>query len=252
MALKTRVGIIGAGPAGLLLAHMLHLEGIESVVIERQTREAIEGTIKSGVLEHPAVELLEQVGLGARLRREGFEHRGIELAFGGQRHRIDLHELTDGKSIVVYPQHEVIKDLVSAVLANGTPIEFGVCDVSLHDLESDRPAIRYTTDGAEHEIHCDFIGGCDGFHGPSRMSIPAAVRKEHGKVYPAAWFGILCQAPPSSGKLIYAQSERGFALISTRSPTVQRMYFQCDPDARVDDWSEDRIWAEFRARLANE
>lgn len=252
MTPKTQVGIVGAGPAGLLLAHMLHLEGIESRIIERQTREAIEGTIKAGVLEHPTVELLDQLGLAARLRREGFEHRGIELAFGGRRHRIDLHALTGGKSIVVYPQHEVIKDLVSAVLANGTPIEFGVSDVSLHGVETDTPVIRYTMNGSAHEIPCDFIGGCDGFHGPSRMAIPAALRKEHGKVYPCAWFGILCQAPPSASELIYAQSDRGFALISTRSPTVQRMYFQCDPDVRVDDWSEDRIWAEFRARLANE
>ncbi|MBS0545846.1 MAG: 4-hydroxybenzoate 3-monooxygenase [Proteobacteria bacterium] len=248
---RTQVCIIGAGPAGLLLSHLLHRQGIASIIVEAQTREAIEGTIKAGVLEHPTVELLKQVGVGARMMRDGFEHHGIELAFGGKRHRIDLHELTGGKSIMVYPQHEVIKDLVAAVLANGTTIEFGVSDVSLHDIETTRPSIRYAKGGEPHEIQCDFIAGCDGFHGPSRQAIPAAIRQEHLKVYPCGWFGILCEAPPSSDELIYAQSDRGFVLVSTRTPKIQRMYFQCDPADNVNNWSEDRIWAEFRARLAN-
>lgn len=248
MTKKTQVGIIGAGPAGLLLAHMLHQQGIESIILEAQTRDAIEGTIKAGVLEHPTVQLLKQLGVGERMSRDGFEHRGIELAFGGKRHRIDLHELTDGKSIMVYPQHEVIKDLVAAVLANGTTIEFGVKDVSLHDVDSAQPSIRYTKDGEARQLQCDFIGGCDGFHGPSRQAIPAAIRQEHLKTYPCGWFGILCEAPPSSEELIYAQSDRGFVLISTRTPTVQRLYFQCDPNDKVENWSDDRIWAEFHAR----
>ena len=251
MIRKTQVGIIGAGPAGLLLSHLLHRQGIDSVIIESQTREAIEGTIKAGVLEHPTVELLKEVGVGERMVRDGFEHHGIELAFGGKRHRIDLHDLTGGKSIMVYPQHEVIKDLVAAVLANGTTIEFGVSDVSLNNVDTTKPSIHYAKGGEPHEIECDFIGGCDGFHGPSRQRIPAAQRVEHLKTYPCGWFGILCEAPPSSDELIYAQSDRGFVLISTRTPTIQRMYFQCDPADKVDNWSEDRIWAEFRARLAN-
>ena len=248
----TQVCIIGAGPAGLLLSHLLHRQGIASIIVETQMREAIEGTIKAGVLEHPTVELLKQVGVGERMVREGFEHHGIELAFGGKRHRIDLHELTGGKSITVYPQHEVIKDLVAAVLANGTTIEFGVSDVSLHDVTTTQPYIRYAKGGEPHEIRSDFIAGCDGFHGPSRQAIPAAQRVEHLKTYPCGWFGILCEAPPSSEELIYAQSDRGFVLVSTRTPTIQRMYFQCDPTDNVNNWSEDRIWAEFRARMAND
>ncbi len=250
--IKTQVGIIGAGPAGLLLSHMLHLQGIESFIIEQRSREDIEATIKAGVLEHPTVELLKQIGVGERMVKEGYVHNGIELSFGGKRHRIDLPELTGGKSITVYPQHEVIKDLVAAVLANGTTIEFGVSDVSLHDLESTQPGIRYTKNGEAQEIRADFIGGCDGFHGPSRQAIPANLREEHTKVYPCGWFGILCEAPPSSDELIYAQSDRGFVLVSTRTPTVQRLYFQCDPKDSVDNWSDERIWAEFRARLAND
>lgn len=249
---KTQVGIIGAGPAGLLLSHMLHLQGIESVIVEQRSREDIEATIKAGVLEHPTVELLKELGVGERMVREGYVHNGIELSFGGKRHRIDLPELTGGKSITVYPQHEVIKDLVAAVLANGTTIEFGVSDVSLNGIDGTQPSIRYSKDGEAREIQCDFIGGCDGFHGPSRQAIPATIRQEHLKVYPAGWFGILCEAPPSSDELIYAQSDRGFVLVSTRTPDVQRMYFQCDPNDSVDNWSDDRIWAEFRARLAND
>jgi p-hydroxybenzoate 3-monooxygenase len=249
---KTQVGIIGAGPAGLLLSHMLHLQGIESVIVEQRSREDIEATIKAGVLEHPTVELLKELGVGERMVREGYVHNGIELSFGGKRHRIDLPELTGGKSITVYPQHEVIKDLVAAVLANGTTIEFGVSDVSLNGIDGTQPSIRYTKDDEVREIQCDFIGGCDGFHGPSRQAIPASIRQEHLKVYPAGWFGILCEAPPSSEELIYAQSDRGFVLVSTRTPDVQRMYFQCDPNDSVDNWSDDRIWAEFRARLAND
>lgn len=251
MIRKTQVGIIGCGPAGLLLSHLLHRQGIESIIIETQTREAVEGTIKAGVLEYPTVELLKEVGVGERMLRDGFEHHGIELAFGGKRHRIDLHELTGGKSITVYPQHEVIKDLIGAVLANGTTIDFGVTDVELRNIETQQPSIVYAKGEEPYEIKCDFIAGCDGFHGPSRQAIPESKRVEHTKTYPCGWFGILCEAPPSSDELIYAQSDRGFVLVSTRTPTIQRMYFQCDPTDNVNNWSEDRIWEEFRARLAN-
>jgi len=249
---KTQVGIIGAGPAGLLLSHLLHLQGIESVIIESRQRDEIEATIRAGVLEYPTVELLKEIGVGERMVREGLFHDGIELAFGGKRHRIDFPELTGGKRITVYPQHEVIKDLVAARLESGGEIVFGVSEVSLHDIDSDKPVIRYVKDGEREELHCDFIGGCDGFHGPSRQAIPAALRQEHSKVYPYGWFGILCEAPPSSHELIYAQSDRGFVLVSTRTPSVQRHYFQCDPADKVENWSDDRIWAEFHARLAND
>ena len=267
MQSNTQVGIIGAGPSGLLLAHMLHQQGIASVVIEQRSREDIEATIKAGVLEHPTAELLQQLGVGTRMQREGHVHRGIELSFGGKRHRLDLEDLTGGKSITVYPQHEVIKDLVAAVLANGTPIIFGVSSVQLADFEdfnringvngvkseNTQPTLRYQDGaGADHTLHCDFIAGCDGYHGPARQAIPATLRQEHTRDYPCGWFGILCEAPPSSDELIYAQSDRGFVLVSTRTPTVQRLYFQCDPQDKVSNWPDERIWAEFHSRLAND
>lgn len=246
--MRTQVGIIGAGPAGLLLSHLLHLKGIDSVVIESRTRDEIESTIRAGVLEQGTMDLLQEVGLGTRMVAEGALHRGFELAFEGERHRIDLTDLT-GHAITVYAQHEVIKDLVAArVAAGGKPV-FGVSNTSLHDIESTKPSIRYEKDGDTCEIHCDFVIGCDGSQGPSRQAIPEAVRKDHQRLYPFGWFGILVEAPPSSDELIYARHDRGFALISTRSPTVQRMYFQCDPKDSVDNWSDDRIWSELHARL---
>lgn len=246
---RTQVCIIGAGPAGLLLAHLLGQHGVRSIVVERRARETIEGTVKAGVLEHPTIELFNRVGVGERMMREGFRHDGFELAFDGRRHRIDLSDLTDGKFIMVYPQHEVIKDLIAAVLASGTRIVFGAGDVALHDIDGAQPAVTWTSDGVQHRIDADFIAGCDGFHGPARQAIPTAQRIEHTRHYPCGWFGILCEAPPSSEELIYAQSERGFALISTRTPTVQRMYFQCDPNDNVNAWDDARIWEELQARV---
>ncbi len=249
MTIRTQVGIVGAGPAGLLLSHLLYLQGIESIVVEARTRDEIEGTIRAGVLEQGTVDLLTEIGVADRLKHEGFLHHGIELRFAGRGHRIDLTELTGGKSITVYAQHEVIKDLVKARLTAGGVIAFGAKDAKVHDIESDAPRIRYVKDGQPEEIVCQFVGGCDGFHGVCRDAIPEPARREYLRTYPFGWFGILAEAPPSSHELIYALHDRGFALVSTRSPTLQRLYFQCDPHDRVERWSDDRIWAEFRSRL---
>jgi p-hydroxybenzoate 3-monooxygenase len=249
--MRTQVGIVGAGPAGLLLSHLLHQRGIESVVLEARSQHDIESTIRAGVLEQGTMDLLNQAGLGARMQAEGALHHGFELAFEGQRRRIALTELT-GHSITVYAQHEVIKDLVAARLAADGALKFNVSNVSLHDFQdgSDRkPRIKYQHEGRDEVLECDFIIGCDGSQGVSRQQIPEAVRQDYQRIYPFGWFGILVEAPPSSEELIYARHDRGFALISTRSPGVQRMYFQCDPKDSADAWSDDRIWAELHARV---
>ncbi|MGK5077299.1 4-hydroxybenzoate 3-monooxygenase [Janthinobacterium sp. HLX7-2] len=249
--MRTQIAIIGAGPAGLLLSHLLHLEGIESVVLESRSRADIESTIRAGVLEQGTMDILTQAGVGERMRSEGALHQGIELAFGGARHRIDLSELT-GKAITVYPQHEVIKDLVAARLAAQGCLLFEVADVALHDTQTQRPRVTFRHGGAACKLEADFIIGCDGYHGVARPAMPAQeLRKNYQRIYPFGWFGILVESAPSSDELIYAQHERGFALVSTRSPTVQRLYFQCDPSDHVDNWSDDRIWAELHARLEN-
>jgi p-hydroxybenzoate 3-monooxygenase len=248
--MRTQVGIVGAGPAGLLLSHLLHLQGIDSVVLETRSREAIEATIRAGVLEQGTVDLLSETGVGERMQREGFLHHGIELRFGGTGHRIDLTALTGGKAITVYAQHEVIKDLVKARLDAGGEIHFSVEDVSVFDLKSTAPLIRFRKDGVLHELACDFIAGCDGSHGICRPSVPPRVLTTYERLYPFGWFGILAQAPPSTEELIYNLHERGFALVSTRSREIQRLYFQCDPKEDTAAWSDDRIWAELRARLA--
>jgi p-hydroxybenzoate 3-monooxygenase len=248
---RTSVAIIGAGPAGLLLAHLLGRDGIESVVLENRSREEIEATVRAGVLEQGTVDLLSEVGLGERVAREGAIHHGIRLRFAGATRRIDLSGLTGGRAITLYAQHEVIKDLVEARLAAGGAIEFGVHEVTLRDLETTAPTVRFRrSDGTEQVVGCDFVAGCDGYHGISRTSIPARSRVEHARGYPFGWFGILVDAPPASDELIYACHERGFALVSTRSPTLQRLYFQCDPADDVAAWTDDRIWEELHARLA--
>lgn len=246
--MRTQVAIIGAGPAGLLLSHLLHLQGIESVVLESRSRTEIEATIRAGVLEQGTMDILTQSGVGERMRKEGALHHGIELAFGGRRHRIDLTELT-GSAITVYAQHEVIKDLVAARLAAQGQLLFEVSQVALQDVQTGQPSINFMHDGQAQQLQADFVIGCDGFHGVSRPQIPEGVRQDYQRIYPFGWFGILVESAPSSDELIYAQHERGFALVSTRSPTVQRLYFQCDPKDQVDNWSDDRIWNELHTRL---
>jgi p-hydroxybenzoate 3-monooxygenase len=255
MQMRTQVGIIGAGPAGLLLSHILHLHGIQSVVLERNSRDDVEAIIKAGVLEQGTVDLMNEIGAGDRMMKEGFHHEGIILRFEGRDERIDFPSLTDGKAVTIYAQHDVNKDLIKVRLETGGDIRFESKDVSVYDLDSATPKIRFRSkqDGVTHdvtEITCDFIAGCDGTQGICRPSIPAGVLKVYERFYPFGWFGILCKAPPSSNELIYSMHQRGFVLVSTRSPNIQRMYFQCEPTDKVDNWSDDRIWAEFRARLA--
>jgi p-hydroxybenzoate 3-monooxygenase len=248
--MRTQIAIIGAGPAGLLLSHLLHLQGIESVVLESRSREEIEATIRAGVLEQGTMDILNDSGVGDRMRREGAVHHGIELSFSGQRHRIDFEELT-GQAITVYAQHEVIKDLVAARLAVGGDIQFGVSDTAIHAIDTSQPYVTYQHGGQAVRLDADFVIGCDGFHGVSRPTIPEALRQDYQRIYPFGWFGILVESAPSSKELIYAHHERGFALVSTRSPTVQRLYFQCDPKDDVNLWSDDRIWHELHARTEN-
>jgi p-hydroxybenzoate 3-monooxygenase len=247
--MRTQIGIVGAGPAGLLLSHLLHLDGIDSVVIESRSRQEIEATIRAGVLEQGTVDLLNRTGVGERMQREGFVHHGVYLRFGGKSHRIDFPSLTGGRSIMVYAQHEVIKDLVAARLAAGGKILFEVKDAAVYDLDTREPKVRFHHDGKLVELECDFIAGCDGFHGITRPSIPSRARREFTRVYPFGWFGILVEAPPSTDELIYAHHDRGFALVSTRSPEIQRLYLQCDPDDELKNWPDSRIWDELHARL---
>jgi p-hydroxybenzoate 3-monooxygenase len=246
---RTQVGIVGAGPAGLLLAHLLHGHGIESVVLELRSREYVEQRVRAGVLEHGTVELLSEAGVGERMQREGLVHHGIELRFDRRGHRIDFPALTGGRSITVYGQQEVVKDLIRARLDAGGALQFEVQDVSVHDLDSDQPAIRYFSGGAEQELRCDVIAGCDGFHGVCRPSVPEGALEEHEREYPFAWLGILAEVAPSTEELIYARHERGFALHSMRTPELSRFYLQCEPDDDADNWPDERIWDELRIRL---
>jgi len=246
--MRTQVAIIGAGPAGLLLAHLLYLRGIESVVLEARSQEYVENRVRAGVLEHQSVDILNAAGVGARMMQEGLFHHGIFLNFAGESHRIDFEELT-GRAVMIYGQQEVVKDLIAARLAVRQPLYFDVEAVSVHDFESDSPRVRYKIDGKEQTLECDFIAGCDGFHGICRASIPASKLSVFERVYPFAWLGILAEMPPASEELIYANDDRGFALLSMRSPTVSRLYLQCTPDEAVENWSDSRIWDELRTRL---
>lgn len=247
--LRTQVGIVGAGPAGLILSHLLHLRGIESIVIESQTRRHIEERIRAGVLEQGTVDLLNESGVGERMRREGLVHHGIVLHFNRRGHRIDLHGLTGGRAITVYAQHEVVKDLIETRLHAGGQIFFEAAQAAIHDFDTDRPSIMFQHGGEEHEITCDFIGGCDGFHGICRPSIPPGVLRCYEKVYPFAWLGILAQAAPASHELVYSNHERGFALLSMRTPQISRVYLQCRPDEDLAAWPNDRIWEELQRRF---
>jgi p-hydroxybenzoate 3-monooxygenase len=244
------VGIVGAGPAGLVLAHLLHERGIESVVVEARDREYVQGRVRAGVLEQGTVDLLIEMGVGDRMLREGLVHEGLELRFRGRGHRIALSDLTGGRAITIYGQQEVVRDLIDARLATGEPLLFEATGVSVHDLDSEAPSIRFTHDGAEQELHCDLIAGCDGFHGVTRESLPAGVLTTHEHVYPFAWLGILARVPPSTEELIYCRHENGFALHSLRSPELSRLYLQVDSDDDIANWPDERIWAELQTRFA--
>jgi p-hydroxybenzoate 3-monooxygenase len=247
---RTQVGIVGAGPAGLMLSHLLHLAGIESVVLEARSRQYVEERVRAGLLEQTTVNLLNETGVGERMRRIGLVHHGIEIRFDGRGHRIDLSELTGGSTVTIYAQHEVIKDLIAARLAAGGQIVFEAADVSIHDFDGPKPKIRYRNDGTINELWCDFIAGCDGFHGICRPSIQNGVLTMYDRIYPFAWLGILAEATPSSDELIYAYHERGFALHSMRSPNITRLYLQCAPDENLANWPDERIWDELQLRLA--
>ncbi len=249
---RTQVGIVGAGPAGLVLSHLLYLQGIDSFVIENRSRQYVEERVRAGVLEQGTVDLLTEMGVGARMKREGLVHYGIELRFNRQGHRIDFRELTGGKGITIYSQHEVVKDLTNARLAAGGQILFEVEDVSVHDLTSRTPRIHYRKDGQEYELACDFIAGCDGFHGICRPSIPQGILTHYERVYPFGWLGILAEAPPSSHELIYTYHDRGFALLSMRTPQISRLYLQCDPEEDISLWPDEKIWRELDTRLASD
>lgn len=250
---RTQVGIVGAGPAGLLLSHLLHRCGVESVVLESRSRDYVQKRVRAGVLEQGTVDLLTAVGLGDRLHREGLIHEGINLQFEGQRHRIPMTELT-GRSITIYGQQEVVKDLIAARLADGGQIGFEVNDVRLEDVHADwgatTPVIRYRHEGVERELRCDIVAGCDGFHGITRDAIPTGVLAEFHHDYPFAWLGVLAQVAPSTEELIYSYTNRGFALHSLRSPSLSRLYLQVDPTEQVEAWPDERIWSELRTRLA--
>jgi p-hydroxybenzoate 3-monooxygenase len=246
---RTQVGIVGAGPAGLLLGHLLQRHGIENVVLENRSRHYVEHRIRAGVLEQGTVDLLNEAGAGARMRREGLVHGGIELRFDRRGHRIDFPKLARGRTITVYGQTEVVKDLIALRLDAGLPVHFEVDDVSVDDLDSDEPVIRYARDGEQHELRCDVIAGCDGFHGVCRPSVPDGALQAHEREYPFAWLGILAEVAPSTEELIYARHERGFALHSMRTPELSRFYLQCDPDDDADAWSDEQIWEELDIRL---
>ncbi len=247
--MRTQVAIVGAGPAGLLLGHLLHRAGIDNVIVERHDRRYAEERIRAGVLEQGTIDTLDEAGVGARMHREGLAHDGIELLFDRRRHRIDLKTLSGGKRILVYGQHEVVKDLIAARVESRMPLVFEASDVSLQALDSERPVVTYTAGGDVQRIACDYVAGCDGFHGICRPSIPGGVLTSFDRVYPFAWLGILAEAAPSQDELVYASHKRGFALFSMRSEKITRLYLQCAPDEDLAQWSDARIWDELHRRL---
>ena len=246
---RTQVAIVGAGPAGLLLGQLLHLNGIDSVIVENRSREYVIERVRAGVLEQGTVDLMIAMGVSAGLCRAGLRHEGLYISFGGRRHHIDFAELTGGKAITVYGQNEVVRDLIDARLETQRPLHFEAEDVSVGDLDSTAPTVRFRHGGTAHELRCDFIAGCDGFHGICRPSIPSGVLTTYERVYPFGWLGILADAAPSSDELVYTLHERGFALFSMRSPKVTRLYFQVPPDEPIDRWSDDAIWDEMLRRM---
>jgi p-hydroxybenzoate 3-monooxygenase len=249
--MRTQVGIVGAGPAGLLLSHLLALRGVDSVVVEIRSREYCEARQRAGVLEDGSVRLLREAGLAGRLDREGLEHGGIYLNFAGERHHVDFRDLTGGRTVTVYAQTEVVKDLIARRLADGGQLEFEVSGTAVASLDTEAPLLSYTAaNGTRREITCDVIAGCDGFHGICRPAIPAGLRTVKERDYPYAWLGILAEVPPSSDELVYAHHPDGFALHSLRSMQVSKLYLQVDHDARVEDWPEQRIWGALQQRFA--
>jgi p-hydroxybenzoate 3-monooxygenase len=246
--MRTQVGIVGAGPAGLMLSHLLHREGIDSIILENRSREYIESRIRAGLIEQWASDLLIETGVGERMQREAMFHNGIYFCFNRALHYIDFRKLV-GKGVTIYGQQEVIKDLIARRLADGGQILFEVGDVSVHDFAGGNPKIRFNHQGRPQELACDFIGGCDGFHGICRPSIPATALAVHDREYPFGWVGILADSPPPESELIYAYHERGFALYTMRSPTLARLYVQCAPDDDVENWPDARIWQELHTRL---
>jgi p-hydroxybenzoate 3-monooxygenase len=249
--LRTKVAIIGAGPAGLLLGQLLHAYGIDNVILERQTPDYVLGRIRAGLLEEGTVALLDEVGAGKRAHHEGLVHHGVELAFGGARHRIDMHAAT-GKTVMIYGQTEVTRDLMSARADAGLTTVYEAADVTPHDFATDSPRVSYVKDGVTHEIACDFIAGCDGFHGVSRQSVPTSALTTFERVYPFGWLGILSETPPVSHELIYTNHERGFALCTMRSMQRSRYYLQCPLDDHIDQWPDDKFWDELKRRLDQE
>lgn len=247
--MKTQVAIIGAGPSGLLLGQLLHNAGIDTLIVERQTPDYVLGRIRAGVLEQGTVELLREAGVAQRMDREGLVHEGVELLVDGHRQRLDLKALTGGKTVMVYGQTEVTRDLMQAREQNGAPIIYAANNVQPHDIEGPRPYLTFDKDGRQHRVECDYIAGCDGFHGVARQSIPASVLKVYERVYPFGWLGLLADTPPVNHELIYAHHERGFVLCSQRSQTRSRYYLQVPLQERVEDWSDERFWTELKARL---
>ncbi len=250
--MKTQIAIIGAGPSGLLLGQLLHKAGIDNVIIERQTPDYILGRIRAGVLEQGMVDLMRQAGVGARMDAEGLVHHGFELAFDGRQVKIDLQQLTDGKSVMIYGQTEVTRDLMQARTEAGAPIIYGANNVQPHDMKTDSPYLTYEKDGQTHRLDCDYIAGCDGFHGVARQSIPEDSLKTFERVYPFGWLGVLADTPPVNEELVYARHPDGFALCSMRSPTRTRYYVQVAAGEKVEDWSDERFWNELKNRLPAE
>ncbi|MFN0108483.1 MAG: 4-hydroxybenzoate 3-monooxygenase [Blastocatellia bacterium] len=247
--MRTQIGIVGAGPAGLLLAHLLRLQGIDSIVIENRSRDYLENRIRAGVLEQGTVDTLNKSGVGERMTRQGLVHHSLELSFNGRRHRINLHELTGGRAITVYGQQEVVKDLIKARLDADAPLYFEAEETSVDGFAGGAPKIRFRHNDEAYEIDCDFIAGCDGFHGICRPSIPATALQIFERSYPFGWLGILAESKPPSEELIYCHHERGFALFSMRTPEITRLYLQCEPDEDPANWPDERIWRELELRL---
>jgi p-hydroxybenzoate 3-monooxygenase len=249
---RTQVAIVGAGPSGLLLGQLLHKAGVDAVIIERQSANYVLGRIRAGVLEQTTIELLDEAGVGARTHAEGLVHHGVVLLRGKQRHRIDLPTHTDGRHVMVYGQTEVTRDLMQARAQAGLPTVYDAADVAVHGFDGDRPSVSFTHGGVRRTIDCDYIAGCDGFHGVCRASVPAASKTEYEKAYPFGWLGLLSQTPPVSDEVVYGSGPRGFSLCSMRSATRSRYYLQVPLDDRVEQWSDEAFWAELRLRLDDE